>query len=58
MNWSRRYVSFKSNACDPVMRRGLSGALDYLFREGEYPGRQNIEPRLVLLDRKMPKVDG
>ena len=33
-------------------------ALDYLFREGEYSGRADIPPRLVLLDLKMPKVDG
>ena len=33
-------------------------ALDYLFREGEYAGRDNVPPRLVLLDLKMPRVDG
>ena len=33
-------------------------ALDYLFREGEYSGREDVLPRLVLLDLKMPKVDG
>ena len=33
-------------------------ALDFLFRHGEYAGRENITPRLVLLDLKMPKVDG
>jgi two-component system, response regulator len=33
-------------------------ALDYLFREGAYSGRDDIPPRLVLLDLKMPKVDG
>ena len=33
-------------------------ALDYLFREGEYAGRVDTAPRLVLLDLKMPKVDG
>jgi len=33
-------------------------ALDYLFRAGEYAGRENTVPRLVLLDLKMPKVDG
>lgn len=33
-------------------------ALDYLFRAGEYAGREDTVPRLVLLDLKMPKVDG
>jgi CheY-like chemotaxis protein len=33
-------------------------ALDYLFRQGEYATRAATTPRLVLLDLKMPKVDG
>jgi CheY-like chemotaxis protein len=33
-------------------------ALDYLFRRGDYAGRSDTVPRLVLLDLKMPKVDG
>jgi CheY-like chemotaxis protein len=33
-------------------------ALDYLFRHGEYAERSDTTPRLVLLDLKMPKVDG
>lgn len=34
-------------------------ALDYLFGEGAYTGRNlNNKPRLILLDLKMPKVDG
>ena len=34
-------------------------ALDYLFRRGQYAGRDAARlPRLVLLDIKMPKVDG
>lgn len=33
-------------------------ALDYLFREGDYAERQLVHPRLVLLDLKMPRVDG
>ena len=33
-------------------------ALDYLYREGQYAGRPDTKPRLVLLDLKMPKVDG
>jgi two-component system, response regulator len=33
-------------------------ALDYLFRHGNYADRADTTPRIVLLDLKMPKVDG
>lgn len=33
-------------------------ALDYLFRRGEHAGRSRNDPKLVMLDLKMPKVDG
>lgn len=33
-------------------------ALDFLFRRGAYSGRQETAPRLVLLDLKMPGLDG
>ena len=33
-------------------------AMDFLFRQGEYAGREDTVPRLVLLDLKMPRVDG
>ncbi len=33
-------------------------ALDYLFGSGAYTGRNGIVPKLVLLDLKMPRVDG
>jgi CheY-like chemotaxis protein len=33
-------------------------ALDYIARSGEYAGRGGTLPRLVMLDLKMPKVDG
>ncbi len=34
-------------------------ALDFLFGTGKFSGRDiNIKPRLILLDLKMPKVDG
>ena len=33
-------------------------ALDYMFRRGAHAGRTSGDPRLVLLDLKMPKVDG
>jgi CheY-like chemotaxis protein len=34
-------------------------ALDFLLCEGEYAGREkSAQPRLVLLDLKLPKIDG
>jgi len=33
-------------------------ALDYLYRRGRFAARQNDQPAVVLLDLKMPKVDG
>jgi two-component system response regulator len=42
-----------------VVARDGAEALDYLFATGKYAGR-NIEeqPQVILLDLKMPKVDG
>ena len=33
-------------------------ALDYLFRRDRYAERPDVHPRLILLDLKMPRVDG
>jgi len=33
-------------------------AIDFLFGEGAYAGRTNGQPKLVLLDMKMPRMDG
>jgi len=34
-------------------------ALDYLFRRGAYADRSaNLDPQVILLDLKLPKVDG
>jgi two-component system response regulator len=38
--------------------RDGADALDYLYRRGQFAGRPNGEPAMVLLDLKMPKVDG
>jgi CheY-like chemotaxis protein len=33
-------------------------ALDYLYRRGAYAGRSTSQPAVILLDLKMPRVDG
>ena len=40
-----------------VVRDGEE-ALDYLYRRGKYKNRPNGNPLVVLLDIKMPKIDG
>lgn len=35
-----------------------AAALDFLFRRGDYAARINSAPRVVLLDLRLPKVDG
>ncbi len=40
-----------------VVRDGAA-ALDYLFREGDFAQRDACNPAVVLLDLKMPKIDG
>ncbi|RKG84414.1 response regulator [Corallococcus terminator] len=45
-------------ANEVVVVRDGQQALDYLFRKGEYANRQDGHPAVVLLDLKLPKVDG
>jgi two-component system, response regulator len=40
-----------------VARDGVE-ALDFLFRTGPYSERPNTNPKLILLDLKLPKIDG
>jgi two-component system response regulator len=50
----------KSNILNPVIvARDGAEALDYLFARGEYQGRKSEgNPEVVLLDLKLPRVDG
>ncbi len=50
----------KNNVCnDIVVARDGVEALDYLFGTGQYSGRDVSDlPQVVLLDLKLPKLDG
>jgi CheY-like chemotaxis protein len=50
----------KSNLSNKViLLKDGAVALDFLFGTGEYAGRDiNKRPKVILLDLKMPKVDG
>jgi two-component system, response regulator len=50
----------KSNIMNEIVQaHDGSEALDYLFGQGQWTGRDlSIMPTLILLDLKMPKVDG
>ncbi|MDG5493823.1 response regulator [Niveispirillum sp. SYP-B3756] len=45
-------------ANDVVVMRDGAEALDYLLRRGRYAARNSTDPAVVLLDLKLPKVDG
>jgi CheY-like chemotaxis protein len=45
-------------ANEVVVTRDGAEALDYLFCRGNYAGRATSNPAVLLLDLKLPKVDG
>ena len=45
-------------ANEAVVVRDGAEALDYLYRRGSYTARAEHDPLLILLDLKLPKVDG
>jgi len=45
-------------ANEVVVTRNGAEALDYLYRRGPFAARPEGQPAVVLLDLKMPKVDG
>jgi len=49
----------RNNILNPiiVMRDGQE-AVDYLFRTGKNAGAEHDDPALILLDLKLPKIDG
>ena len=53
-----RTLKRRGIANDIVWVRDGVEALEYLFCEGEYAGRASGDPKLVMLDIKMPRMDG
>ena len=53
-------AALRSNslANDIVVVRDGAAALDYLYRRGAFASRSPDPPGLILLDLKMPRVDG
>ena len=45
-------------ANEVVIARDGAEALDFLYRRGSYADRTTLDPAVVLLDLKLPKVDG
>jgi two-component system response regulator len=45
-------------ANEVITLRDGAEALDYLYRRGEFAGRASGQPAVILLDLKMPRVDG
>lgn len=41
-----------------IALRDGAEALDYLFRRGDFAGRTDAQPAVILLDLKMPRVNG
>ena len=49
----------RENLCNHIqVARDGEEALDFLFCRGSFAGRKNGHPRLILLDLKLPKLDG
>ena len=53
-----RSLGKSSLANDVVVARDGAEALDYLFATGSRAGEKAIAPAVVLLDVKLPKIDG
>lgn len=53
-------AALKKNNCanEVVVVRDGAEALDYLYRRGKFATRPAVLPVVILLDLKMPKIDG
>jgi CheY-like chemotaxis protein len=49
----------KTRLANPVISvRDGAEAIDYLRREGQWASRSDENPAVILLDKKLPKIDG
>jgi CheY-like chemotaxis protein len=56
---TKRALKIHNIANEVIVARDGVEALDYLFATGAYAGRDmTVTPQLILLDLKLPKVDG
>jgi CheY-like chemotaxis protein len=55
---TRRALEHYKLANDIIVLRDGAEALDYFYHRGDYASRNSADPIVVLLDIKMPKVDG
>jgi len=56
---TRRALERNDFAAEVVVAHDGAQALDYLFATGSYSGRDtSMMPKVVLLDLKLPKIDG
>jgi two-component system response regulator len=56
---TRRTLKMNNLCNEVVVARDGAEALDYLFATGRYEGRDpGVMPQLIMLDLKLPKVDG
>ena len=54
-----RHVLMEERICNVIhVARDGEEALDFLFCRGSFSGRPRSRPKLILLDLKLPKVDG
>jgi two-component system response regulator len=53
------YTFGEMHITNPIeVARDGQEALDYIFCQGAHAGREAIPPRLILLDLKLPRIDG
>ncbi len=53
-----RAIKTCNKSYKPVHLMDSEKALDYIFRKGDYTGRVNNDPLIILLDLKMSELDG